>query len=197
MVRLSIAARAGDIVNDAGAGGKRSGSSEERGAIKLPPLPPRRGRGRWDGVALWLSVWFGCGYAPKAPGTVGALGALPVFAVAQLAGPFTVFAVGALVTVVGIWSSTRVARQMRVEDPQIIVIDEVAGVLLTLAVAPPGWLGLAAGFLLFRAFDIWKPWPVRLFERLPLGFGIMMDDVAAAAMAAAVLLVPQMLKVWP
>ena len=177
--------------------GMAPSSGNDRGAIKLPPLPPRRAPSRWDSVALWLSVWFGCGYSPRAPGTVGAVGALPVFALAQLGGPFTVFFTGVLVTVVGIWASGRVARQMRVEDPQIIVIDEVAGVLLTLAVAPRGWLGLLAGFVLFRTFDILKPWPVRRFERLPLGFGIMMDDVAAAALAAAVLLALQLLNVWP
>lgn len=168
-----------------------------RRAVKLPPLPPRRPPKRSDKIALWLSVWFGCGYAPKAPGTVGSLGALPVFAVAQMGGPFAVFGVGVVLTVVGIWASTQVARQMRVEDPQIVVIDEVAGVLLTLSVAPSGWLGLVAGFVLFRAFDMWKPWPVRRFERLPLGLGIMMDDVAAAALAAAVLLALQLLRLWP
>jgi phosphatidylglycerophosphatase A len=120
-----------------------------------------------------------------------------LFAIAQLGGPFTVFATGVLVTVVGVWASTRVARQMRVEDPQIIVIDEVAGVLLTLSVAPRGWLGLLSGFVLFRLFDMWKPWPIKRFERLPLGLGIMMDDVAAAAFAAAVLLGFQLLPLLP
>ena len=160
---------------------------------KLPALPRSRRVRRFQyRAALWLCVWFGCGYSPKAPGTVGALGALPVFAVAQLGGPFVVFAVGVLVTVVGIWASTQVARVMRDSDPQSIVIDEVAGVLLTLSVAPPGWIGVVAGFILFRAFDIVKPWPIRKFENLPGGMGVMMDDVAAAAMAGAVLLALQL-----
>jgi phosphatidylglycerophosphatase A len=160
--------------------------------IKLPPLPKTRRIRRFQyRAALWLSVWFGCGYSPKAPGTVGSFGALPLFALAQLGGPFVVFAVGVLVTIVGIWSSTQVARVMRDSDPQSIVIDEVAGVLLTLSVAPPGWIGLAAGFVLFRAFDIIKPWPVRKFENLPGGLGVMIDDVAAAVLAGIVLLVLQ------
>ncbi len=142
---------------------------------------------------MWASVWFGCGYMPRAPGTAGSLGALPLAALAALGGPFTIFVAGVVVTVAGIWSSGRVARLLGKGDPQIVVIDEVAGVLLTLAVAPPTLWGWVAGFVLFRAFDQLKPWPIRQFERLPGGFGIMMDDVAAAAAAGVLLLLAQLL----
>lgn len=146
-------------------------------------------------LAFWLSLWWGCGFMPRAPGTAGSLGALPLYALASWGGPFVVFAVGTLVTVLGIWSSGEVARTSRASDPQVVVIDEVAGVLLTLAVAPEGWPGLVTGFVLFRFFDQVKPWPLRRFESLPGGFGIMMDDVAAAVFAGTILLALQWLHV--
>jgi phosphatidylglycerophosphatase A len=95
-----------------------------------------------------------------------------------------------LITAIGIWVADVVAKDLGRKDPQIVVIDEVAGVLLTLSVAPPTWLGLAAGVVLFRIFDQTKPWPARMAERkLPGGWGIVLDDVAAGAWAAAALLV--------
>lgn len=166
-----------------------------------PPLPTKmapwqslqKATNPRDKVAMWASVWFGCGYMPRAPGTAGSLGALPLAALAALGGPFAIFVAGVVVTVGGIWSSGRVARLLGKGDPQIVVIDEVAGVLLTLAVAPATVWGWVAGFVLFRAFDQLKPWPIRKFERLPGGFGIMMDDVAAAAAAGVLLLLAQLL----
>lgn len=156
-----------------------------------PPALQPRPETLPDKLALWIAVWFGCGFVPRAPGTVGSLGALPLYALASRGGPVAVFAAGALVTLAGIWASNRVARLLDKSDPQIIVVDEVAGVLLTLAVAPPTLLGLGLGFVLFRAFDQLKPWPVRHFERLPGGYGVMLDDVAAAGVAAVVLLALQ------
>jgi len=99
-----------------------------------------------------------------------------------------------VVTVVGIWSSHRTARSLGQKDPQIVCIDEVAGVLFTLAAAPVGAAGTIAGFVLFRLFDQLKPWPARAAERkLPGGWGIMLDDVFAAAWAAGVLLLARRL----
>jgi phosphatidylglycerophosphatase A len=84
-----------------------------------------------------------------------------------------------LVVAIGILSATRVARASQVKDPQFVVIDETAGQLITLIGAPLTWKSFLAGFILFRAFDIVKPPPVRQLERLPEGTGIVVDDVAA------------------
>ena len=93
----------------------------------------------------------------------------------------------ALVTAIGIPAATRFARALGVKDPPQAVIDEVAGQLLTLALAPLAWKPLAAGFILFRAFDILKPWPIRRLEKLPEGTGIVVDDLGAGVYAAIAL----------
>jgi phosphatidylglycerophosphatase A len=142
-------------------------------------------------VAYWLAIWFGCGRAPLAPGTVGTLGALPVYYLAARGGPLVVLATGVALTVVGIWASSLTARLLRSTDPQVVVVDEVAGVMLTLAMAPAGWKGVVTGVVLFRLFDQTKPWPARALSRLPGGFGIVLDDVAAAVWAGAVLVAAQ------
>jgi phosphatidylglycerophosphatase A len=139
-------------------------------------------------VAYVLATWFGCGLVPGAPGTVGTLGALPLYWWLRSFGPYGV-AVGALaITVVGVWASNQVARTRGEKDSQIIVIDEVAGMLITLAPGAHGW-GVVVGVIAFRVFDQWKPWPANVFEaRLPGGWGIVMDDVAAGIWAALLLL---------
>lgn len=93
----------------------------------------------------------------------------------------------ALSLLLGIPAATRVARASGKKDPQFVVIDEVAGQLLALVAAPFTWKSLLAGFILFRAFDIVKPPPVRHLEKLPEGIGIMLDDVAAGLYALAVM----------
>jgi len=93
----------------------------------------------------------------------------------------------AVVVVVGIPAATRVSRASGLKDPQFVVIDEVAGQLITLIAVPITWKSLLAGFILFRGFDIVKPPPVRQLERLPEGTGIVIDDVAAGFYALAVM----------
>ena len=143
-------------------------------------------------VALIFSTWFGCGYSPVGPGTVGSLGALLVAALLIAAGfdkPWQFLALAAVLTPFGIWASTATARARALKDPQIVVVDEVLGQWVTLAGARSLDLPhLAAAFLLFRLFDIVKPWPVRALERLPGGTGIVADDLAAGALGALVLL---------
>lgn len=93
------------------------------------------------------------------------------------------------VTLIGVAASSRVCKIWNLKDPGKIVVDEVVGQLITLSILPAfaGWKGILAGFLLFRAFDIWKPFPVRKFELLPGGLGVVMDDVFAGFYAAVVL----------
>jgi phosphatidylglycerophosphatase A len=138
-------------------------------------------------IAYVLAIWFGCGLVPLAPGLAGTLGAVPLYLVLRPHGPLVVLAAAALLTVTGVWASGYVIQKTGQKDPQIIVIDEVAGVLITLAASSPAWTSVLAGFVVFRIFDQWKPWPARSFESLPRGWGVMMDDVAAGVWGAAVL----------
>lgn len=141
-------------------------------------------------LAFWLGTWLGCGLSPLAPGTVGALGALPLYFALRPFGPWAVAGAAALLTVAGLWASGRVARATGTTDPQIVVIDEAAGVMLTLVFAPPTWAGAALAFGLFRLFDITKPPPCRWAERaLAPGPGIMLDDIFAGMWGGAVILV--------
>ena len=140
-----------------------------------------------DRLAFVLALWFGCGKVPIAPGTAGTVGALPLYLAVR---PFGVAAVGATaiaLTVVGIWAADRVARATGQKDPQIVVIDEVAGVHVTWLAASASWQSVLVGFVLFRLFDQLKPFPARRAERLPGGYGIVLDDVLAGLWGAAVL----------
>lgn len=133
----------------------------------------------------FLALGFGTGLAPKAPGTFGTLAALPLyFLMMNLSLPVFV-AITLVVTIAGIWICDRAANDMQVHDHGAIVWDEVAGMLITLIAAPVGLLPLAVGFILFRFFDILKPWPIMLLDRhVKGGFGIMIDDVLAGIFAA-------------
>lgn len=142
--------------------------------------------------ATLVATFFGAGRMRPGPGTWGSAAAaliwfglarwIPVAWQAEVLAALAAVAVG-----LGIPAATRVARALRVEDPQFVVIDEVAGQWITLLFAPVAWKTVLAGFILFRAFDIVKPPPVRQLERLPEGTGIVVDDVAAGIYALAAL----------
>ena len=144
-----------------------------------------------DRVAILLATWFGCGLSPKAPGTAGSLAAALIgILLYERAGfewwHFLVLA--AVFFVPATWAADRTAHLLQLKDPQIVVVDEVLGQWIAFAaVGRFHWWGYLAAFALFRTFDIWKPPPVRQFERLPGGFGINMDDVMAGVYAAGVL----------
>ncbi len=138
-----------------------------------------------------LAFGFGAGLMPKAPGTWGTLVAFPIFVLVRLAGGETAagLMVAVLVFVVGVWSSNVAGRALGVADHGGIVIDEVAAFLLVLAFTPAtvGWWLIA--FLLFRVFDIVKPWPINWADRtIKGGFGVMFDDVLAAGYAIGAIL---------
>lgn len=143
-------------------------------------------------LARWLAVWFGCGYVPVAPGTAGTLGALPLYYLVRgIFGPhpIAIFAAAVLFTAIGIWAAGVVAVQEKLKDPQIVVIDEVAGVLFALSFAPMTTKGVIAAFVLFRLFDSTKPFPARRAEKLPGGYGIVLDDVVAGFQSAIVIMI--------
>ena len=135
-----------------------------------------------------LAFGFGSGCSPKAPGTMGTVVAvalyLPLSRLSLSAYLLTLTAV----ILVGIWLCDRTTRDLGVHDHPGIVWDEIAGFLLTMVAVPPGWLWIVAGFVLFRLFDIWKPWPISWLDRqVGGGLGIMLDDLLAGVFAAACL----------
>ena len=144
-------------------------------------------------VERWLCSWFGAGWIPKAPGTWGSAAALPLgWLLYWLGGPPLLGLASLIVFFVGWWASERIVRFDGLEDPSWVVIDEVAGQWLTLLFTPPSLLAYAAGFALFRLFDIWKPWPISWCDReIKGGLGIMVDDVLAGLLALAILSVLQ------
>jgi len=134
-----------------------------------------------------LGSCFGLGLIPKAPGTFGTLGGVAIawFLPDQRALLLTTL----VVTVVGVGLATLAEKHVGGTDPQWFVLDEVAGYLAVLIGLPfhEPWL-LAAAFVAFRLFDITKPWPIRKFEKLPGGWGVMADDLVAAFYAYALIL---------
>ena len=121
---------------------------------------------------------FGAGYSPVTPGTVGSL----VAAVAIWLLPFTTVRLAVtllVVTLIGIWAGSRVERVLGRKDPGVIVIDEVAGMLLSILLLPRTIPVLVTAFLVFRLFDIWKPFPARESQALTGGMGVMVDDLIA------------------
>jgi phosphatidylglycerophosphatase A len=130
-------------------------------------------------LAYGLAIWFGCGRFPKMPGTAGTVGAVPFYLLLAQGGPLAVAAGAVIVTLIGVWAATEVVRKTGLKDPQIVCIDEAAGVLITLVAAPNTWKGILASVVLFRIFDQWKPWPARQAEDWREGWGVVMDDVFA------------------
>ena len=138
--------------------------------------------------AVAVSSFGFVGRCPIAPGTAGSAAALLLFGALRLTGMPAVEAAAIIaVTVAGVWSASVTEQHLGVEDPGIVVIDEVAGMLVTLAFVPVGWGGMAIGFVLFRLFDIVKPFPCSRAERLPGGWGIVADDVVAGVYGNLVL----------
>ena len=141
--------------------------------------------------ARLLGTFFYLGYVPQGPGTAGSLGALAVaWALHAYLGISGVCLAlfGVVLIAPAIWAAGRMARDTGSKDPQIVVIDEVVGQWITLAGASTlDWKTWLGAFLLFRAFDIWKPPPVRQLERIPGGAGIVLDEAMAGIYAALVL----------
>jgi len=181
-------------------------------AVDVPAheIAPRKRRTAGDYFALAIST-CGVGYFPIAPGTMGSLVGVGLY-LTIWAGAYRLLETNALrsrlnllyiftpqlalmlvviflVTMAGIWAATRAEKLVQKKDPSIVVIDEVAGQMVALLSGPfwiHTWWSIFTAFLLFRAFDIWKPYPIRRLERLESGLGIMADDVLAGAYALIV-----------
>ena len=137
----------------------------------------------------FLAFGFGSGLANKMPGTFGTLAALPLVVILSLYSSFSVYViVTVLASILGIWICGKTADDMQVHDDSSIVWDEVAGMLITMVAVPISWQNLLAGFVLFRFFDIIKPWPISYLDKhVHGGFGIMVDDVLAGIFSLIVL----------
>jgi phosphatidylglycerophosphatase A len=132
-------------------------------------------------LGLFIATCGYIGYAPVAPGTFGSAAGLLVFMAVRSSGSYAVEAAAiVLLFVIGVWSGTQAEHHFGGIDPAPVVMDEVVGMLITLAFIPVNWMGALVGFLVFRVFDVFKPWPAARFERLPGGLGVMADDGMAA-----------------
>ena len=142
----------------------------------------------WRNPVHILASGFGSGLLPRAPGTFGTLAAIPLVLLVQLLPGWLYAGVTFLMFVAGIFICGRAARDWGVSDHPAIVWDEIVGLLVTMSLAPVGAVWLLAGFVLFRLFDIAKPWPIcSVDQRVHGGLGIMLDDVVAGMIAGAIL----------
>lgn len=154
----------------------------------VPPAVGGASRPRAPFWATLIATFFGVGRLRPGPGSWGSAASVLLWAALAarlnpaLRAPIAI-SLALFITLIGIPAATRVARASGAKDPQFVVIDEVAGQIIALIAVPLSWKTFLAGFILFRAFDIVKPPPVRQLERLPEGAGIVLDDVAAGIYA--------------
>lgn len=163
-------------------------------SVEAPDRPRASAAPAW---ARWVATWFGSGRASFASGTWGSLAAMPL-AVVGAAWPAAGLAFAVAIFAIGVVAAGRVAASLGDDDPGVVVVDEVVGMILAALGAGLHPVNLGLAFLLFRFFDIVKPFPCRRLEHLPGGWGIMMDDVMAGLYALAVLYgVRVLVPAWP
>jgi phosphatidylglycerophosphatase A len=152
--------------------------------------------------AWTIATFFGAGYWRRGPGTAGSLAAAAIWlACGKIAGHHLTMQQYSWITaaaalawlIIGIPAASLVARESGRKDPQFVVADEAVGQWIALFAAPPNWTYAIMGLIFFRIFDVWKPFPIRKIEKLPEGWGIMLDDVAAGILAMAVIQVIRLL----
>lgn len=140
-----------------------------------------------------ITTFFGSGLSPWAPGTMGSLAALFLWVPLLLWVPHEISVISLIaVFMLGLWATNQELKTTGLEDPSYIVIDEVAGLGVTLIAFQPTMVVIVLGFLLFRLFDITKPWPIGFLDRkVHNAFGVMIDDIVAGIYAAVILFVVQ------
>jgi len=163
-------------------------------AVAVPTLSEVDGASRTH-TPMWVTLvatFFGVGRLKPGPGTWASVATVILWALASsliplASRPWATIVAAAFITLVGIPAATRISRASGLKDPQFVVIDEVAGQLVALIAVPLALKPFLAGFILFRAFDILKPFPIRKLERLPEGLGIVVDDLGAGLYALALM----------
>lgn len=138
-------------------------------------------RSVWRNPIHFIGFGFGSGLAPIMPGTFGTLAAIPIYLLMTHLQLWSYIILTAIFTILSVFICHITSRDIGVHDYTPIVLDEIVGYLVTMIAAPIGWFWVIFGFLLFRVFDIWKPWPIRwLDEHVHGGLGIVIDDLVAA-----------------
>ena len=158
----------------------------------VPPAVAAASRPRPPLWATLVATFFGIGRIKPGPGTWASVATVLAWALISTRIPpeartWSTIVAAVVVTLIGIPAATRVARAAALKDPQFVVIDEVAGQLVALIAVPLDWKTFLAGLILFRVFDILKPFPIRRLERLPEGTGIVVDDLGAGLYALAIM----------
>jgi phosphatidylglycerophosphatase A len=147
-----------------------------RNYLDIPPIP----ESMWRNPLHFIAFGFGTGAIPFAPGTFGTLIAIPFYLLMQPLSPLLYFAITLFIIIASIWICNKATTDIHIDDHQGMCLDEIVGFIVTMFMVPHGWGWILAGFILFRLFDIWKPWPIRLADRLIHGgFGMILDDVLA------------------
>jgi phosphatidylglycerophosphatase A len=151
---------------------------------KIPPIPPAI----WSNPLYFMAFGLGSGAIPFAPGTFGTLFAIPFYWLLS-SWPLPAYLIFVFIfCFFSIWLCERVSREIHIHDHPGMTIDEFAGFFVTMIHAPAGWIWMVLGFLLFRLFDIWKPWPIGLLDKqVQGGFGIVLDDIVAGIFACCIL----------
>ena len=135
-----------------------------------------------------LAFGFGSGLSPIMPGTCGTIAAIPIYLLLANLPLLYYSIILAIMILVGFWLCGLTAHDLKIKDPPSVVWDEIVGYLLTMIAVPVYWLWIILGFILFRIFDIWKPWPISwINDHIDGGFGIVVDDLVAAVFAAIIL----------
>lgn len=143
---------------------------------KVPPLPDSI----WKKPLHFIAFGLGSGAMPIAPGTFGTLLAIPFYLAFQPLSISAYLIVVAMITLISIWICDKVSKEIQIDDHQGMCLDEFVGFFVTMIAAPPGLFWIIIGFIFFRVFDIWKPFPIRfLDEKIHGGVGMILDDVAA------------------
>lgn len=151
-----------------------------RGAKYIPPVPSQV----WQDPLYFIAFGFGSGAMPFAPGTFGTLMAIPFYLLLRPL-PLSIYLlVLAIIIVLSSWLSSHISKQIDVHDHPGMCLDEIVGFLVTMINAPLGWIWILLGFVLFRIFDIIKPWPISVIdEKVHGGFGMILDDIVAGVFA--------------
>ena len=148
----------------------------------------------WQRPLYFIAFGFGSGAIPCAPGTFGTLLAIPFYLLLQHLPPVLYITFVVLFCAASMWISERVSNEIKVHDHPGMNLDEFAGFFVTMIFAPVGWQWIVLGFLLFRLFDIWKPWPINwLDEKIQGGFGMVIDDIVAGLFSFVVI---QLIKLF-
>lgn len=142
----------------------------------------------WQNPLHFIAFGFGSGAMPFAPGTFGTLMAVPFYLVLSLLPPSIYLFLVVLITLASMWLCEVVSKEIHVHDHPGMCLDEIVGYLITMCYAPTGWPWMVLGFILFRIFDIWKPWPINYVDQnVGGGIGIILDDVLAGFASLIVL----------